>query len=200
MKRTSVSRSVCLVLLTAAVFIAGCGSGQQEGLGQGTIRLGTPDDAVRLTTFSNPQSIVGGLVYVPVYSSVFHVAGDRELLMAVTLSIHNVNLSESIEITDVAYYDTVGRLIREYVQDPIVLGPLATKQFVVPEADDTGGTGANFLVKWEAEKDVTRPAIESLMVSTSSQLGMAFTCQGVVIQELHAGAATAGAGRDEGRN
>lgn len=174
------------LLLAVVVFTAGgCGGTPEDASGGG--RLEAPIDATRWTTFSNPGSTVGGLVYVPVYSSVFHNTGDRELLLAVTLSIHNVNPDESIEVTGVAYFNTDGRRLRDFVEEPVVLGPLATKQYVIPRADTSGGTGANFLVKWEAAKPVTRPAIESLMVNTSSQLGMSFTCQGVLVRELRHG-------------
>lgn len=184
LRRSALLLSSCVIVLTTLTFVSGCAGDRREDARQAPTYETTPLDAERLTTFANPKSVVGDLVYVPVYSSVFHITEDRELLTTVTLSIHNVNLRDSIQITAVAYFNTEGRRIREFVQDRVVLGPLATKQYVIPEMDTAGGTGANFLVKWESEKIVARPIIESLMISTSLQQGLSFTCQGTVIQTL----------------
>ena len=187
MRRASLFQWTCCVLLTAVVLVGGCTGGQPENQRHTIIPKGTPIDVERLTTFSNPKSTVGELVYVPVYSSVYHMTGEQEFLMTVTLSIHNIDLTDSIAITDVSYFNTEGQRIREFVRDHVVLGPLATKQFVIPEADNMGGTGANFLVKWESETATARPVIESLMISTSSQQGLSFVCKGTVIRALHTG-------------
>ncbi len=189
------TRHICWACLVPIFIVlpAGCGGNQTvEQTTKQTVEheiassppAGEPLDTRRWTDFSNPSSTVGETVYVPVYSSVFHQAGDREFLLTSTLSIHNTDLTESIAITDVAYFNTQGRRIRDFIDEEIVLGPLATKQFVIPQNDNSGGTGANFLVKWEAEGERPRPIIESLMLSTSSQQGLSFVCQGTVIRTL----------------
>jgi hypothetical protein len=137
-----------------------------------------------LASFSNPRSIAGELVYVPIFSSAMHQSGNREYLLTATLRIHNIDLTESIALSAVSYFDTEGKLVREFLEESVVLPPLSTRQFVVPDKDRSGGTGANFLVKWEAEMRVSRPIIEALMISTSGQQGISFTTQGEVAREL----------------
>lgn len=60
----------------------------------------------------------------------------------------------------------------------IVLGPLETSRYVVPQKDKSGGAGANFLVKWQSDTYVNPPIIESIMISTQMQRGISFTSRG----------------------
>jgi len=65
------------------------------------------------------------------------------------------------------------------------LAPLATTEFFVPEQDSSGGSGANFIVEWVAEKkQVNTPIIEAVMISTSGQQGISFVRSGQVVQAL----------------
>ncbi|MBZ0263896.1 DUF3124 domain-containing protein [bacterium] len=163
---------------------SGCTSVQPENERSTPLLNPGKEQIQKLTRMSDPNSVVGGLEFVPVYSSVFHRSGDIELLLTATLSIHNINLFEEILITEVIYCNTNGNWISKYVDDKITLKPLATKQFVIPEIDRSGGTGANFLVKWEASQNVSQPLIESLMISTTSQQGLSFVCKGETILKL----------------
>ncbi len=47
----------------------------------------------------------------------------------------------------------------------------------------TGGSGANFIVRWEADSPVSPPVTEGIMISTASQLGISFTSPGQVIPD-----------------
>jgi uncharacterized protein DUF3124 len=124
----------------------------------------------------------GELIYVPIYSSIFYEDGRRTLELAATLSIHNIDPDRSISITRADYYNTGGALIKKYVDKPIVLKPLETTNIVIEKADKAGGTGANFLVAWEAPLEVNSPLVEAVMVNASSNLGIAFTTSGRVIK------------------
>lgn len=143
-----------------------------------------PADVEHLLTLTSPDSVVGELVYVPVYSSVVNRVGEREYYLTATLSIHNIHLTESIRVTDVNYYNTRGQRLRELVDAPLDLGPLETKQFTIPRDDKSGGPGANFIVKWEAPHPSPSPLIEAVMISTLSQQGISFVTQGSVIRHL----------------
>lgn len=175
---------VVIFLAIGISFFSGCGNDDVAEKLPRVVAKGTVADVGRLTTFSNSKSAHGELVYVPIYSSVYHQTADREYLLTATMSVHNVDLTENIEISAVSYFDTQGRVVSEFLREPAVLGPLATRHFIVPQADRSGGPGANFLVKWESEADVTRPIIEAVMISTTGQQGISFTTQGAAIREL----------------
>jgi hypothetical protein len=60
--------------------------------------------------------------------------------------------------------------------------PLATIRFVVAEKDVKGGSGANFLVRWESADPVNLPVVESVMIGAQSGQGISFTSQA---REIH---------------
>lgn len=125
----------------------------------------------------------GQTVYVPAYSHIYQGSLNRPFNLTVLLSIRNVSPSEPITITKVEYYDDSGALVRSMDELPVVVPPMATKEYLVAESDDTGGSGANFVVVWESEKPVPAAHLESVMISTRSSQGISFRCPGVVIKE-----------------
>ena len=108
----------------------------------------------------------GETVYVPVYSHIF-MSGGSEQLLETTLSVRNTDRTNPIVVESIRYYDTEGIQLREYLSAPIILGPLASTDFLVEERDRSGGVGANFLIDWVAEEPVSEPVIEAVMVGGS---------------------------------
>ena len=123
----------------------------------------------------------GQAVYVPAYSDIYHGSSERPFLLAVTLSILNIDPERAITITAVDYYETAGQHLKQYLDAPVSLKPLGSLRYVVQERDDSGGSGANFIVKWESEQPVNPPIIESVMIGTQTQQGISFTSRGRVI-------------------
>jgi hypothetical protein len=123
-------------------------------------------------------------MYVPAYSHIYH--GDREkhiLLLAVTLSVRNIDLTKSMKLVAVDYYDTKGNLIEKFINQPVTLKPLESVRYIVKESDVRGGSGANFIVKWMADVPVNRPIIEAIMIGARGQQGISFTSRGHEIFE-----------------
>lgn len=132
--------------------------------------------------FEAGELIEGQLVYVPIYSHIYFRSKKRALNLTATLSIRNTDLDHPISVTAVRYYDSDGQMLEEYLEQPLVLAPLASEDFVVEEKDMSGGSGANFIVAWGAETAVSEPIIEAIMISTMSTLGISFTSTGRVIR------------------
>jgi hypothetical protein len=126
---------------------------------------------------SNGQSI-----YIPAYSHIYHGNKEAPLLLSVTLSIRNVDPKNSLTITAVDYYETQGKLLKHFLKDPITINPMGSERYVVAQKDNSGGSGANFIVNWHSEKQINPPIIESVMIGTQSQLGISFTSRGRAIQ------------------
>ena len=127
----------------------------------------------------------GEMVYVPVYSEIFGTDIDNKIKLSATLSIRNTDMSNSIYVGVVDYYDTQGKLIRHYLDEPIKLGPLETASYLGEYKEAQGGTGANFIVEWVADQEVTEPVIEAVMIGTSMSMGISFVCDGRVIKYLN---------------
>ncbi len=120
----------------------------------------------------------GQTVYVPAYSHIY--TGNKEVpsLLAVTLSIRNTDPNHPIQILVVDYYETHGKLLKKYISSALTLDAMGTKHFTIPAKDKAGGSGANFIVEWKAEKPVNLPIIETIMIGSRSS----FTSQG---QEIY---------------
>ncbi len=132
---------------------------------------------------ADPQNLLsdGQTIYVPVYSHIY--SGDREkpFLLTVTLSIRNIDPENQMEITSVDYYETQGKFLKQIIDKPKLIKPLESLRYVIPETDKSGGSGANFIVKWRADKLVNPPIVESVMIGTQGQQGISFTSRGQVI-------------------
>lgn len=126
----------------------------------------------------------GQVLYVPVYSHIFHRDENREFNLTATLSIRNTSPSESIRIREVDYFDSEGTLLQSYLRGaPRRLGPLASTFVVIAEGDRSGGVGANFIVEWEGRRPTSPPLVESVMISTASTQGVSFTSAARVLEE-----------------
>ena len=125
----------------------------------------------------------GQSVYIPIYSHIY--SGDREhpFFLAATLSIRNTDPKYPITILSVDYYDSSGKLLRKYIDRPTQLDAIASTRFVIKESDKSGGSGANFIVRWKSDYNVNVPIMESVMISTRTQQGISFTSRGQVIEE-----------------
>jgi hypothetical protein len=131
------------------------------------------------------QLTKGQTVYIPAYSHIYHGNREAPLLLSVTLSIRNTDPANALTVTAVNYHETEGALLKEYIKEPIVLGPLGTERYIVPQRDSSGGSGANFIVEWHSEKPINPPIMETVMISTQSQLGISFTSRGQAILPQH---------------
>jgi hypothetical protein len=144
---------------------------------------GTPLTTPVPMTVRDLQIVTGQTLYVPAYSEIFYGSPNRTLDLSVTLAIHNTDPTHAIIIQSAAYYDTNGEQVRDYVSDPVELAPLATTGFIVEDRDDTGGWGANFIVRWGAEQPVYEPVVEAIMVSTQGTQGISLISPGRIISQ-----------------
>ena len=118
---------------------------------------------------------------MPVYSHIYFRDKSRTINLTATLSIRNTDEQDALRVTAVRYYDTNGKLVRTYVNEPLRLAPMAALDFVVAEDDTSGGVGANFIVEWSAAQAVSEPVVEAVMISTASGQGISFLSTGRVI-------------------
>ncbi|NJR12673.1 DUF3124 domain-containing protein [bacterium] len=130
--------------------------------------------------------VTGQTVFVPAYAEIFYGSDDDTLPLTTTLAIHNADPRHTIVVSSIRYYDTDGTLVREYVETPIELKPMATTAIVVEPPTTSGGWGTNFLVEWGAETPVYAPVIEAVMVSRQGTEGVSFISEGRVHDGNHA--------------
>jgi hypothetical protein len=125
----------------------------------------------------------GQTIYVPSYSHIPHGNFDKRgkpdrMLLSTLLSIRNTDHERPMTLVSAKYYDTDGKLIREYAPKPVEIAPMATIQYMVENKDDTGGSGAKFLVVWKSASPISAPLVETVNAYFFGTQSMAFTATG----------------------
>ncbi len=114
-----------------------------------------------------PPLSTGQTLYLPIYSHIYHGDQDhsgvpRSTLVSTHISLRNTDTQQAVKLVSARYYDTKGKLVREFLPAPVVLPPLATHELHVPRTDTSGGSGANFLIDWTSEKPANPLLVEAL--------------------------------------
>ena len=117
-------------------------------------------------------------VYVPAYSTVRLGSGKGKVDLATTLTIHNTSEKSPLILLRIDYFGTAGNLLQRYLASPIAIRPLGSAETFVAAEDTRGGTGANFVVEWAADVQITEPLIEAVMIGTIGTSGYSFTSRG----------------------
>jgi hypothetical protein len=125
----------------------------------------------------------GQTVYVPIYSHIYSGLKGRPFSLAATLSIRNTDPNHPITLVSIKFYDSDGKLVKEYIDNPLELKVMASTRYILTESDTGGGSGANFLVKWKSAAKVNPPLIEGVMIGTRSGQGISFVSRGQVIED-----------------
>lgn len=131
--------------------------------------LGNASSAMAAEELSRGQTL-----YLPVYSYIWH--GDRineesvppRTLVSVLVSIRNTSLKIPIRVTSARYYSTEGKLIKEYLPKPTVVTAMGTLELFVERKEVAGGSGANFIIEWDAAAQTNLPVVEAVHVDIKS--------------------------------
>ena len=138
-----------------------------------------------VTLAQNFQAAIGQTIYVPIYSHIYYENRQKYFDLAATLSIRNTDLTSPMIVTAVRYYDTNGKLIRQYIEKPIQLNAIASTDFIVNRNDTSGGSGANFIVEWVAKTEISEPIVEAVMIGSALQQGISWISPGRVIKQTN---------------
>jgi len=104
------------------------------------------------------------------------------------LIIRNLDPKNSITVVSADFYSPEGALSYRFLDQPLELGPWATETFMASPSNiglplwDKDGGRPFFVVKWEADRKVISPIIESarvLMVRIQTEVGVAWRFQGI---------------------
>ena len=167
-----------VVIVSFAVFIRNSFESLEEKLSY------QPPTAVQVAASGayGIEILEGQTVYVPVYSHIY-ADGGKPHLLETTLSIRNLDPDRAIAVKSVRYFDTEGALVKEYLGAEMGLAALATAEFLVEKQDIDGGSGANFIVVWDAKEPVYEPLIEAVMVGFAGTKSISFTSPGRALIE-----------------
>lgn len=123
------------------------------------------------------DSLISGESYLSTYSQIYSMSEHKKQNLTVMTSLRNTSHLDTIYIVKADYYNTEGKIIKEYIKKPIYLAPMETTEVIINELDVAGGTGSNFIFEWKTPKSCPEPIFEGVMSSTRGQLGLSFTTQ-----------------------
>ncbi|NNF19322.1 MAG: DUF3124 domain-containing protein, partial [Flavobacteriaceae bacterium] len=79
------------------------------------------------------DSLKSGSSYLSVYSQIYSQTEHRTHDLTATVSMRNINKSDTIYVDKTEYFDTHGNLIRTYFDKTIFILPLETVEIVIEE-------------------------------------------------------------------
>lgn len=132
---------------------------------------GAPAQEFALTT--------GQSLYLPIYSHVLYgnanvVGKPSQYPLSAMVSLRNTDPRLPIRFLSARYYDTAGKVLREYLPRPVVLPPFGTLELFVERNDMSGGSGANFVMVWQAEKPANPPVVEAVHADITGNRTLSF--------------------------
>jgi hypothetical protein len=126
--------------------------------------------------------VKGQTLYLPISTS--YMAGDYAFDIKATIFIHNTDPNHAINIVKMDFYDTSGKLVEKYFQQPLKLNPAAgTSIRIKNPLTGEAGAVAHFIVQWQAETKVNEPIIGGLMLGSAGTRGYTFETRPRLVQE-----------------
>jgi hypothetical protein len=152
----------------------------------GLLATSTAVVAQEVRALSSGQSI-----YLPIYSHMLYGNVGKsgkvsQVLLSALVSIRNTDGQRPLRILSARYYDTHGKLLSERVPKPVVIPPYGTHELFVELNDASGGSGANFVIKWDAETPINPPLVEALHANMDGGKAVIFMTQSVPIYDTAA--------------
>jgi hypothetical protein len=136
----------------------------------------------RTADLSAKDSLEYGKSYLSIYSQIYSMSEHKTHNLTAMVSLRNTSDLDTIYVLRAEYYDTHGKSIRRYFEDPIFLAPMETTEIIIDEIDISGGTGSNFMFEWKIPKNCPEPLFEGIMNSTVGQQGLSFTTKAIRIK------------------
>jgi hypothetical protein len=126
-----------------------------------------------------PALSKGQTLYLPIYSHVWH--GDLKdrgyplkIQVSALISIRNTDLKYPIRVISARYFDTGGKQLHEYITTAKTIPPMGTYELYVERKESAGGSGANFLIVWEAGTPANLPVVEAVHADIQGHRTLSF--------------------------
>ncbi|SNT17868.1 Protein of unknown function [Ekhidna lutea] len=140
-------------------------------------------ETIKSDALNDIQIMAGQEIYVPAYASLKSYEGEKEFNFSVTLSIRNTDPGHSIIISSIDFYNSEGAKFQPFIQEPLIIKPMATNDFYLSKSESFGGSGANFYVEWVADTLVNEPVIEAIMLGAAPH-GYSIVSPGRVVKNI----------------
>ena len=127
-------------------------------------------------------------LYLPIYSHMLYgnigkSGKASNAMLSALVSIRNTDGKRALRIQSARYFDTQGKMLNERVPAPVTIQPYGTLEIFVDLNDSAGGSGANFIIKWDADQPINPPLVESLHANMDGGKAVIFMTQSVPVSE-----------------
>jgi hypothetical protein len=95
--------------------------------------------------------------------------------VSVSVSIRNTDPANPIRVLSAQYYDTAGRKIKQYIASSRSIPPMGTLELFIARSDDSGGSGANFVIAWKSDVPASPPVVEGIHANLPAGRSIVFT-------------------------
>jgi hypothetical protein len=149
----------------------------------GLFSASTAANAQEIRALSSGQSI-----YLPIYSHMLYGNLGKsgkvsQVQLSALVSIRNTDGRRPLRILSARYYDTQGKPLGEHVPKPVAIPPYGTHELFVELNDASGGSGANFVIRWDAESPINPPLVEALHANMDGGKAVVFMTHAVPIND-----------------
>jgi len=168
-----------LAFISLSIFIVSCGTPDpnKDATGNDELELLEVDPSIVTKNMAYKD-----MIYVPIYSDIYLDELNQKSLLSATLSIRNTSFKDSIFLSTIDYYNTSGDKVKTFINNTISLPPMATVNYVIEKKDDTGGSGANFIIELSANSSKVKPLIQAIMIGENGNQAFSFATDGYSIK------------------
>jgi hypothetical protein len=172
-----------VVLFALVILYSGCELNyeeQQKAYKEEIQKKNSNQEHFQATNKKLDETLERKSFYLPVYSHMY-ISSENYMKLNISLSIRNTDLSEDLYIESIDYYNTEGKLVKNYISQPHILKPMGTVDFLVELDDMSGGNGAKFLVKFVNKSNVSKPIIQGIMSNIVGNNQVVFITDGQLL-------------------
>ena len=124
----------------------------------------------------------GQTLYVPCYTSI--MSGTHSFEVKPVIFIHNTDPNNAINLVRLDFYNTSGKLVEKYLQQPQKLNANSATRINLKELlTGEEGSGAHFIIQWQAENKVVEPLVQPWFIGAVGTRGYSYTSPIRIIQE-----------------
>jgi hypothetical protein len=131
------------------------------------------------------EMTTGHTLYVPIYRSFYQIYGSTRDAYSLTSTacLHNPDPKQAIKVLCIDYYDSSGKLVKKFLDEPITIKPWNSKEITIPPSTELEDFGANLIIRCKSDQPATPPVVEVLMTGQVLNRGVSFLTRGVEIKE-----------------
>ena len=127
----------------------------------------------------------GSVIYVPIYRSFYQIYGSSRdaYNLTSTACLHNTDPKQAIKVLCIDYYDSSGKLVKKFIDEPLTIKPWNSKEITIQPRTEPEDFGGNLIVRWKSDQPANPPIVEVLMTGQFLNRGVSFMTRGVEVKE-----------------